>query len=62
MTFQPSRSGAAGDRHGGLKSLKKNESPHKLIINNDDDAKLLTMDDCIRVQEEAFKKMPSQVP
>ncbi len=29
-----------------------------LIINNDDVAKLLTMDDCIRVQEEAFKKLP----
>lgn len=29
-----------------------------LIINNDDVAKLLTMGDCIRVQEEAFKKLP----
>ena len=29
-----------------------------LIINNDDVAKLLTMADCIRVQEEAFKKLP----
>ena len=29
-----------------------------LIINNDDVAKLLTMDDCIRVQEDAFKKLP----
>src|SRR5215471_13394360 len=29
-----------------------------LIINNDDVAKLLTMADCIRVQEEAFKKIP----
>ena len=29
-----------------------------LIINNDDVSKLLTMADCIRVQEEAFKKIP----
>jgi alanine dehydrogenase len=29
-----------------------------LIINNDDVSKLLTMDDCVRVQEEAFKKLP----
>ncbi|HET9149569.1 MAG TPA: ornithine cyclodeaminase family protein [Alphaproteobacteria bacterium] len=29
-----------------------------LIINNDDVSKLLTMDDCIRVQEEAFKQLP----
>jgi len=29
-----------------------------LIINNDDVTKLLTMKDCIRVQEEAFKKLP----
>jgi alanine dehydrogenase len=29
-----------------------------LIINNDDVSKLLTMQDCIRVQEEAFKKIP----
>lgn len=29
-----------------------------LIINNDDVFKLLTMKDCIRVQEEAFKKIP----
>ena len=30
-----------------------------LIINNDDSSpQLLTMDDCIRVQEEAFKKLP----
>src|SRR5262249_41162141 len=28
-----------------------------LIINNDDVARLLTMNDCIRVQEEAFKKL-----
>ncbi|MDR3522157.1 MAG: hypothetical protein P4L54_11165 [Acidocella sp.] len=30
-----------------------------LIINNDDVQKLLTMNDCIRVQEEAFKKLPT---
>src|SRR5260221_136926 len=30
-----------------------------LIINNDDVAKLLTMKDCIAVQEDAFKKLPS---
>ena len=30
-----------------------------LIINNDDVAKLLTMADCIRVQEDAFKKVPT---
>ena len=30
-----------------------------LIINNDDVAALLTMADCIRVQEEAFKKLPT---
>jgi alanine dehydrogenase len=30
-----------------------------LIINNDDVAGLLTMADCIRVQEAAFKKLPS---
>jgi alanine dehydrogenase len=30
-----------------------------LIINNDDVAQLLTMQDCIRVQEEAFRKLPS---
>jgi alanine dehydrogenase len=29
-----------------------------LIINNREVAELLTMDDCIRVQEEAFKKLP----
>ena len=29
-----------------------------LIINNEDVSKLLTMADCIRVQEEAFKKLP----
>jgi alanine dehydrogenase len=29
-----------------------------LIINNDDVAELLTMSDCIRVQEEAFKQLP----
>ena len=29
-----------------------------LIINNTDVANILTMDDCIRVQEEAFKKLP----
>jgi alanine dehydrogenase len=29
-----------------------------LIINNDDVARLLTMADCIRVQEDAFKKIP----
>jgi alanine dehydrogenase len=29
-----------------------------LIINNDDVSKLLTMKDCIRVQEEAFRKIP----
>jgi alanine dehydrogenase len=29
-----------------------------LIINNDDVAQLLTMPDCIRVQEEAFRKLP----
>jgi len=29
-----------------------------LIIDNDDVAKLLTMGDCIRVQEDAFKKLP----
>lgn len=29
-----------------------------LIINNTDVSQLLTMDDCIRVQEEAFKKLP----
>lgn len=29
-----------------------------LIINNDEVFKLLTMEDCIRVQEEAFKKIP----
>jgi alanine dehydrogenase len=29
-----------------------------LIISNEDVSKLLTMDDCIRVQEEAFKKLP----
>lgn len=29
-----------------------------LIINNDDVAELLTMKDCIRVQEEAFKRLP----
>jgi len=29
-----------------------------LIISNNDVAKLLTMDDCIRAQEEAFKKLP----
>jgi alanine dehydrogenase len=29
-----------------------------LIINNQDVAELLTMGDCIRVQEEAFKKLP----
>jgi alanine dehydrogenase len=30
-----------------------------LIINNDDVAALLTMADCIRVQEEAFRKLPT---
>jgi alanine dehydrogenase len=30
-----------------------------LIINNDDVAALLTMADCIRVQEEAFKQLPT---
>jgi alanine dehydrogenase len=30
-----------------------------LIINNEDVSKLLAMDDCIRVQEEAFKKLPN---
>ncbi len=30
-----------------------------LIIDNDDVAQLLTMRDCIRVQEEAFRKLPS---
>jgi len=30
-----------------------------LIINNDDVTKLLTMADCIRVQEEAFRKLPT---
>ena len=30
-----------------------------LIINNDLVSQLLTMDDCIRVQEEAFKKLPT---
>lgn len=30
-----------------------------LIINNDEVLELLTMDDCIRVQEEAFKALPS---
>jgi alanine dehydrogenase len=30
-----------------------------LIINNDLVSELLTMDDCIRVQEEAFRKLPS---
>src|SRR5680860_1762626 len=30
-----------------------------LLINNDDVFKLLTMEDCIRVQEEAFKKIPT---
>ncbi len=30
-----------------------------LIINNDDVTALLTMDDCIRVQEEAFRKIPT---
>src|SRR3954468_19243203 len=35
-----------------------NEYQPMLIINNDDVAKLLTMGDCIRVQEEAFKKLP----
>lgn len=30
-----------------------------LIINNDDVARLLTMADCIRVQEAAFKKLPT---
>jgi alanine dehydrogenase len=29
-----------------------------LIINNNDVSQLLTMDDCIRVQEEAFKQLP----
>jgi alanine dehydrogenase len=29
-----------------------------LVISNDDVAELLTMDDCLRVQEEAFKKLP----
>ncbi len=29
-----------------------------LIISNNDVAELLTMDDCLRVQEEAFKKLP----
>jgi alanine dehydrogenase len=29
-----------------------------LIINNDDVAKVLTMADCIRIQEDAFKKLP----
>src|SRR5215475_7003397 len=33
--------------------------PFMLIISNDDVAKLLTMADCIRVQEEAFKKLPT---
>jgi hypothetical protein len=28
------------------------------IINNDDVSRLLTMADCIRVQEEAFRKIP----
>ena len=30
-----------------------------LIINNDDVTALLTMADCIRVQEQAFKKLPT---
>lgn len=30
-----------------------------LIINNDDVARLLTMTDCIRVQEQAFRKLPT---
>jgi alanine dehydrogenase len=30
-----------------------------LIINNDDVSQLLNMQDCIRVQEEAFKKLPN---
>ncbi|EDM47916.1 ornithine cyclodeaminase family protein [Marinobacter algicola] len=30
-----------------------------LLINNDDVFKLLTMQDCIRVQEEAFRKIPT---
>ncbi|MEP1217619.1 MAG: ornithine cyclodeaminase family protein [Marinobacter sp.] len=30
-----------------------------LLINNDDVFKLLTMEDCIRVQEEAFRKIPT---
>ena len=30
-----------------------------LIINNDVVSQLLTMEDCIRVQEEAFQKLPT---
>ena len=30
-----------------------------LIINNELVSELLTMEDCIRVQEEAFKKLPT---
>jgi alanine dehydrogenase len=30
-----------------------------LIINNDDVARLLTMEECLRAQEEAFRKLPS---
>ena len=30
-----------------------------LVINNELVAELLTMNDCIRVQEEAFRKLPS---
>jgi alanine dehydrogenase len=34
------------------------KAPRMLIINNSDVTELLSMDDCIRVQEEAFKKLP----
>jgi alanine dehydrogenase len=37
---------------------KPTEPAPLLIINNDDVAALLTMSDCIRVQEDAFKKIP----
>ncbi len=50
------RSATAGDF--GAAEITAQKEAVMLIISNDDVAKLLTMDECIRAQEEAFKKLP----
>src|SRR5215208_2173179 len=54
--FQPGDKTARVPLH---QSHAGRQRPFMLIINNELVSQLLTMDDCIRVQEEAFRNLPA---